>query len=165
VLASRRDQATQRGIALTEHLAPAVTDGDSRLIESLIANLVDNAIRHNHPGGHVEITTQISGTQATLTVTNSGPVILDDQVQRLFQPFQRLAPDRHSRHDGNGLGLAIVKAVADTHHATLTTSAPPEGGLSITVRFAHLGRPNSVGARGRVADTCGRQHTAESETS
>jgi signal transduction histidine kinase len=137
VLASRRDQATQRGIDLTEHLAPAVTAGDPRLIESLIANLIDNAIRHNHKDGHVEITTQTSGTQATLAVTNSGPVIPDSQIQRLFQPFQRLAPDRHSRRDGYGLGLAIVNAVAQAHHATLTTSARPAGGLAITVRFAH----------------------------
>jgi signal transduction histidine kinase len=135
VLASRRDEATQRGIDLTEHLAPAVTAGDPRLIESLIANLIDNAIRHNHPDGHLEIATQSSGTQATLTVTNSGPVIPDNQIQRLFQPFQRLAPDRQSRRAGSGLGLAIVNAVAQAHHATLTTSARPEGGLAITVRF------------------------------
>jgi signal transduction histidine kinase len=142
VLASRRDQATERGIDLAEHLTPAVTAGDPRLIESLIANLIDNAIRHNHPDGHVEITTQTSGTQVALTVTNSGPVIPDNQIQRLFQPFQRLAPDRHGRRDGYGLGLAIVNAVTQAHHATLTASARPEGGLSITVRFAHASHPN-----------------------
>ena len=74
-----------------------------------------------------------------LTVTNSGPVIPGDQIQRLFQPFQKLVPDRHGRRDGYGLGLAIVNAVAQAHHATLTTSARPEGGLSITVRFARGG--------------------------
>jgi len=142
VLASRRDQARQRGIGIAEHLAPAVTAGDPRLIESLIANLIDNAIRHNHPGGHVEIATQTSGTQVTLTVTNSGPPIPDNQIQRLFQPFQRLAPDRSGRRDGSGLGLAIVKAVTQAHHANLTTSARPEGGLSITVRFAQTSHPN-----------------------
>lgn len=142
VLASRRDQATQRGIDLAEHLTPAATAGDPRLIESLITNLIDNAIRHNHPHGHMEITTQTTSTQVTLTVTNSGPVIPDNQIQRLFQPFQRLTPDRNSRRDGYGLGLAIVNAVAQAHHATLTTSARPEGGLSITVRFAHTSHPN-----------------------
>lgn len=138
VLSSRRDQATETGIDLAEHLTPAVTAGDPRLIESLI----DNAIRHNHPDGHVEITTQTSGTQVTLTVTNSGPVIPGNQIQRLLQPFQRLAPDRNGRRDGYGLGLAIVKAVTQAHHATLTTSARPEGGLSITVRFAHESHRN-----------------------
>jgi signal transduction histidine kinase len=135
VLVSRRDQATERGIDLAEHLTTAVTTGDPRLIESLVTNVIDNAIRHNHPHGHVEITTQTDDTQVTLTVTNSGPVIPGDQIQRLFHPFQRLAPDRNSRRDGHGLGLAIVDAVSRAHHAILTTSARPEGGLSITVRF------------------------------
>ncbi|MFF0575621.1 sensor histidine kinase [Streptosporangium saharense] len=137
VLASRRRQAAEKGIELAEHLTPAVTAGDPRLIESLVANLVDNAIRHNHPGGHVEITTQDSG----VTVTNGGPVIPGDQVQRLFQPFQRLAPDRHG-HGGYGLGLAIVDAVAQAHRATLTAIARPEGGLSVTVRFAPGSHPS-----------------------
>jgi signal transduction histidine kinase len=138
VLASRRDQAAETGVGLAGHLMPAVTAGDPGLIESLIANLIDNAIRHNHPDGHVQITTQTSGTQATLTVTNSGPAVPGDQIQRLFQPFQRLAPDRNGPRDGYGIGLAIVNAVTQAHHATLTTSARPDGGLSITVRFAHV---------------------------
>ncbi|MGV9386972.1 sensor histidine kinase [Nonomuraea sp. NPDC003707] len=136
VLAARRDQAAETGIDLAEHLTPAVTAGDPRLIESLVANLIDNAIRHNHADGQVKVTTQTSGTQVALTVTNSGPVIPDDQIQRLFQPFQKLAPDRNGRHDGYGLGLAIANAVTRAHHATLTTRARPEGGLAITVRFA-----------------------------
>jgi signal transduction histidine kinase len=150
VLASRRDQAAETGVDLAEHLMPAVTAGDPGLIESLIANLIDNAIRHNHPGGHVQVTTQTSGPQATLTVINSGPVIPGDQIQRLFQPFQRLAPDRNGPRDGYGIGLAIVNAVTQAHHATLTTSARPEGGLSITVRFAPVPGSCSRGA-GRAA--------------
>ncbi|MFC4117089.1 sensor histidine kinase [Nonomuraea zeae] len=136
VLASRRGQAARRGVDLTGHLTPAVTAGDPGLIESLVANLIDNAVRHNHADGHVQVTTRTSGTQAILTVTNSGPVIPGDQLQRLFQPFQRLAPERHGHRDGYGLGLAIVNAVTQAHHATLTTRARHEGGLSITVRFA-----------------------------
>ena len=141
VLASRRGQATESGIDLVEHLAPAVTAGDPKLIESLIANLIDNAIQHNHPAGQVELGTQTSGGQPTFTISNSGPVIPGDQLERLFQPFQRLRPDRHSRHEGYGLGLAIVNAVAQAHHATLTTSARPEGGLAITVSFAPPAHP------------------------
>ncbi|AGZ41291.1 sensor histidine kinase [Actinoplanes friuliensis] len=136
VLESRRDRAAQRGITLTGDLAPAVTAGDPGLIESLVANLLDNALRHNHPGGDVELSVRTSGAQATLTVTNSGPVVPGDQIERLFQPFQRLAPDRRSGHDGYGLGLAIVQAVAVAHHAPLTTTARPGGGLTITVGFA-----------------------------
>jgi signal transduction histidine kinase len=126
VLATRRDH----GLAVTAHLAPAAVAGDPRLVESLVANLVDNAVRHNHPGGHVEITTGTSG----IAVANSGPVVAPDQVPRLFQPFQRLSPDR-GPGAGHGIGLAIVAAVARAHHATLTATARPEGGLTVTVRF------------------------------
>ncbi|WP_433245377.1 sensor histidine kinase [Actinomadura nitritigenes] len=138
-LAFRRDQATERGIDIAEHLTPAVTAGDPKLIESLVANLIDNAIHHNHAGGHVEITTRTSGTQAVLGVTNSGPVIPGDQIQRLFQPFQKLAPDRHGRRDGYGLGLAIVNAVAQAHHATLAADARVDGGLNVAIRFGSQG--------------------------
>ena len=162
VLASRRDQATAKGIDLAGHLMPAVTAGDPGLIESLIANLIDNAIRHNHPDGHVQITTQTSGAQATLTVSNSGPVIPGDQIQRLFQPFQRLAPNRNGRHDGYGIGLAIVNAVTQAHHATLTTSARPEGGLSITVRFAHVPGSRSCGTGRASADSAATTAAASS---
>jgi len=142
VLVSRRDQATQQGIDLAEHLTPAVTTGDPRLVESLVTNLIDNAIRHNHPDGHVQITTETSGPYASVTVTNSGPVIAEDQLQRLLQPFQRLSPDRDNRHTGYGLGLAIVNAVTQAHHATLTTTARTQGGLTITVRFARRAIPS-----------------------
>jgi signal transduction histidine kinase len=135
VLGSRRDRAEGAGVGLTGHLAPAVTTGDPRLVESLVANLVDNAVRHNHAGGHVEVTTRTSDARAVLTVVNSGPVVPADQIQRLFHPFQRLAPERHGRHDGHGLGLAIVDAVTRAHDAVLTAAARPEGGLSVTVRF------------------------------
>lgn len=135
VLAARRVQAVAGGVDLAERLTPAVMAGDRRLIESLAANLVDNAIRHNHEGGHVHVATRTSGGQVTLTVSNSGPVIPGDQIERLFQPFQRMAPERHGHRDGYGLGLAIVNAVTQAHHATLTAGSRPEGGLTITVRF------------------------------
>lgn len=92
VLASRRDQATQRGVDLAEHLTPAVTAGDRRLIESLVANLIDNAVRHNYPGGHVEIITQTSGTEATLAVANSGPVIPATRSSDFFNPSKDWRP-------------------------------------------------------------------------
>lgn len=151
VLASRRDQAEHRGIHLTRRLAPAVTTGDRRLIESLVANLIDNAIRHNHPDGHVEITTEVLGARATLTIANSGPVIPGDQIQRLFQPFQTMESDRRHR-DGHGLGLAIVNAVVQAHHATLTTRPRAEGGLDITVGFGHPSPATPHRQRGDYAD-------------
>ncbi|WP_242905116.1 sensor histidine kinase [Actinomadura terrae] len=131
VLASRRARAAEAGIEITESLAPATSAGDPRLVESLVANLVDNAVRHNHADGWVTVTTRAFGAEAAVTVANSGPVVPEDQVERLFQTFQKGSPDRH----GHGLGLAIVNAVARAHRAALTATARPGGGLSITVRF------------------------------
>lgn len=135
VLASRRARAAENGIDLALHLTPAATVGDPRLIESLTTNLIDNAVRHNYSDGHIRITTETSGLRAAITVTNSGPVVPEDQLQRLFQPFQRLSADRNDHHSGHGLGLAIVNAVTEAHHATLTATARSQGGLTITVHF------------------------------
>ncbi|BEL05254.1 ATP-binding protein [Actinoplanes sichuanensis] len=116
-------------------LDPAPLSADPRLLRSLIANLVDNAVRHNVPGGRVEVTTSTAGGAARLVVRNSGPVVPPDDVDRLFQPFQQLHRQRTGHGDGHGLGLAIVRAIATAHHAALVATAPPTGGLDITVTF------------------------------
>ena len=116
-------------------LAPAPTVGDPRLLERLIANLLDNAIHHNIPEGHVEITTGARQEHAFLTVTNSGPTIPPEEIPRLLQPFQRLHGTRTTHASGNGLGLAIVDAIAAAHRATLTAQPRPDGGLTVEVTF------------------------------
>jgi signal transduction histidine kinase len=135
VLLARRGDAERAGIHVEDRLAPAPAAGDPRLVESLIANLVDNALRYNVTGGTVEITTGATSAGGRISVANTGPVIPADEISRLFQPFQRHGPDR-TRHDGgHGLGLAIVAAIAETHGATLTAGARPRGGLDIAVGF------------------------------
>lgn len=115
------------------HAAPV--DGDPTLIERLVNNLVDNAVAHNIPGGHIHISTGTTDGKAVLSVTNTGPVVPPGEIDRLFQPFQRLDPRRTHHQEGHGLGLSIVQAIATTHHATITTEAPPEGGLSLNITF------------------------------
>jgi signal transduction histidine kinase len=125
------------GLRINTTISPASTAGDPALVERLIANLIDNAIRYNTPGGHVEIATGIDHAHAWLMVTNTGPRIPADQVTRLFEPFQRSGTDRTTRNDGHhGLGLSIVRAVAAAHHASLTAEPGPEGGMAIRVNFA-----------------------------
>ena len=85
----------------------------------LVSNLVDNAIRHNIAGGRVQVTLAASTTEATLTVTNTGPPVAPDQVSRLLQPFQRGTPDRTANPNGLGLGLSIVADIAEAHGASL----------------------------------------------
>ncbi len=114
---------------------PAPLDGDPLLVERLVANLVTNAVRHNVPGGRVEIRTGATHGAAVLSVTNTGPLIPPTEVDRLFQPFQRLDRRRANYKDGHGLGLSIVRAIATAHDATITAHPMPDGGLCVTVAF------------------------------
>jgi signal transduction histidine kinase len=125
------------GLALEAHamLDPAPTAGDPRLLAPLIDNLIDNAIRHNTPGGYVQITTGTRDQHAYATIANTGPTVPPEEIERLFQPFQRLGGARTRHNSGHGLGLAIVRAIANAHHAELTARARPQGGLMIEVSF------------------------------
>jgi signal transduction histidine kinase len=120
-------------------LEPAVISGDPVLAERLIANLVDNAIRYNFPGGDIWISIRAMAGSSLLTVANTGPVISPADAGRIFQPFQRLH-DRTS-HDGSGLGLAIVDSVAAIHGATIDARPNPGGGLVVDVTFPAPGQP------------------------
>jgi signal transduction histidine kinase len=135
VVASRRDQATRACVQVAAALDPATITGDLPLAEALVANLVDNAIRHNMAGGRVKVTTSVRDGAGCLSIRNSGPVIPPGEVGRLLEPFRQLDGERTGHGDGHGLGLAIVSAVAGAHGATLTVTARPEGGLDVAVKF------------------------------
>jgi signal transduction histidine kinase len=135
VAQTRREEAARRDVRLEAKLGPAPTAGDPRLAESLIANLADNALRYNVPGGWAEISTATRDGRAVVSVRNTGPAIPPGQVDRLFQPFQRLGTERVQRSRGHGLGLAIVAAIADAHAASVTARARQGGGLDIAVAF------------------------------
>jgi signal transduction histidine kinase len=130
---------------------PGYVLGDEGLIERLAANLVDNALQHNLPGGWVSVCTRTDGHQAVLRVANSGPVIPPGEVARLFAPFERLGSSRAGeRRESPGLGLSIVSAIAAAHGAELTASALDDGGLDIQVRFQPL--PGPALAPAQLAD-------------
>ncbi len=134
-LRARRPEIERRGLVLEVAIAPALTLGDSRLLERLVANLLDNALRHNVHGGWLEVATRGADGRAVLSVANDGPVIPPSQVQRLFEPFQRLAPERAGHGEGHGLGLSIVRAIAAAHGASVTARARQEGGLEVEASF------------------------------
>jgi signal transduction histidine kinase len=135
VVTIRREEAERRGVHVETRLAEAPTAGDPRLAESLVANLVDNAIRHNSGDGWAQISTAAAGGRATIRVRNTGAVIPPEQLGHLFQPFGRADGERIRHTGGHGLGLAIVQAIARAHGATLTPRARPEGGLDVEVTF------------------------------
>jgi signal transduction histidine kinase len=118
-------------------LEPAIISGDPVLAERLIANLVENAARYNHPAGDIWIGTRTIAGSSQLTVANTGPLISPADMDRIFQPFQRLS-DRTS-HDGSGLGLAIVASIAEIHGGTAAARPRDDGGLSVTVTIPSAG--------------------------
>jgi signal transduction histidine kinase len=113
-------------------LDPAEITGDPQLLERMIWNLVDNAVRHNEPGGWIRLRTGSSETAAYLEIANSGPFIPGDAVPSLFEPFRRMEA-RTGARDGVGLGLSIARSVVTAHRATVTARSQPAGGLDISV--------------------------------
>ena len=113
-------------------LDPAETTGDPQLLERMIWNLVDNAVRHNEPGGWIRLRTGSSDAAVYLEIANSGPFIPDDAVPSLFEPFRRMQA-RTGVRDGVGLGLSITRSVVTAHRATVTARSQPAGGLDISV--------------------------------
>jgi signal transduction histidine kinase len=113
-------------------LDPAETTGDPQLLERMAWNLVDNAVRHNEPGGWIKLRTGSSEAAAYLEIANSGPFVPDDTVPSLFEPFRRMEA-RTGVRDGAGLGLSIARSVVTAHRATVTARSQPAGGLDISV--------------------------------
>jgi signal transduction histidine kinase len=126
------------GVRTMAALERARTIGDPQLVERVVANLVANAIRHNIPGGRVDIATYTAAGRATFTISNTGPVIPAGELICLFEPFQRRTSQAGPSAAWVGLGLAIVQAIADAHDATLTAQARTGGGLGIDVAFPAL---------------------------
>ncbi|TCO54298.1 sensor histidine kinase [Actinocrispum wychmicini] len=121
---------------ITAHaeLHPAHVRGEPVLLERMTANLIDNAVRYNHPHGRLWVTTGVSGGPF-LRVVNTGPRVVESTVDDLLRPFVRGTSTR----GGAGLGLAIVRAVVDAHDGEITMCAPATGGLDVTVRFIRPG--------------------------
>jgi signal transduction histidine kinase len=146
-VSAHRADAEHRGLQVSVSLGNAAVVGDPDLAERMAANLVDNAIRHNVPGGRLDVLTETRNARAVLAVGNTGAAVPQDQVGRLFQPFQRLCGDRATHPDGHGLGLSIVRAIAVAHDAGLKVLLLPGGGLNVEVHFP-APDPRANGHRG-----------------
>lgn len=142
VLNDSVDMARSTGVEVRSHLATATCTGDPALLESLIQNLVDNAIRYNLPeSGWIEVNTGTeAGGHAMVSVENSGPLIPAGEMSRLFEPFRRLSSterlaDSSSTWDrrGAGLGLSIVRSIVTSHGGYLNAAPREEGGLLINI--------------------------------
>jgi signal transduction histidine kinase len=147
VLGAVDREARNKAIGIETEIEPALTVGDPRLLERLIGNLVENAIRHNVPGGWLRVTTGQSAERVWLHVSNGGGVISADEVDTLFEPFRRGGRVRTATR-GSGLGLAIVRLIVDAHRGRLQAAAPPFGGLAIRIELPrHVEEPANAVAQ------------------
>lgn len=135
VLHAVEAEAADKDVRVETEIETAVTVGDPRLLERLIGNLVENAIRHNVPGGWLRVTTGQTAEKAWLHVANGGTVIPNGDVERLFEPFRRGAGKVRTATRGAGLGLAIVRLIVEAHQGRLQAAAPPFGGLAVRVEL------------------------------
>ncbi len=119
-----------RGLRVHTELDPLPTTGDPALLERVVGNLVENAVRHNVDGGWLQVRTG----HGELVVTSSGPPVDPADVAGLFEPFHRGGAAR-TTHGGSGLGLAIVRAVVGAHSGDVRAEPVPGGGLTVRVRL------------------------------
>jgi signal transduction histidine kinase len=133
-------EAERLGLRVSAVLGRAPVAGDRALLERLVANLVENAVRHNVPGGWVEVGSGLMGRLAIVRVANGGRPIPPAQVASLFEPFRRLDGDRTGSDRGAGLGLSIVRSVAAAHGGRARARALDGGGLEVTVELPRAPR-------------------------
>jgi signal transduction histidine kinase len=121
-------------------LGRAPVAGDRALLGRLVANLVENAVRHNLPRGWVEVGSGLADGRAVIRVANGGRPIPPEQVASLFEPFRRLDGERTGSDRGAGLGLSIVRSVAAAHGGRAEGRALDGGGLEVTVELPRAAR-------------------------
>lgn len=127
------DEADALRLRLEIDLQPAPVQGERSLLGRMVANLLQNAIRHNALDGWFSVKTWVAGSTAVLEVANGGAVVAPDEVHRLFDRFYRPDKSRSRKTGGFGLGLSIVRSVATAHGGTVELTAPESGGLCVTV--------------------------------
>jgi signal transduction histidine kinase len=144
-------EVRERRLQVRAILQTAPAAGDQRLLERLVANLAQNAVRHNHPGGFVELSTERTSDAVSVRVSNSGPLLRTSHEDRLLQPFERDEATSGDEH-GIGLGLSIVRSVVRAHDGELRLAPREGGGLEVEVELPAARTRGSAagGARSRL---------------
>jgi signal transduction histidine kinase len=133
-LSARADQIAAKQLTVESQLDAVEVDGSAALLERMVENVIENAVRHNRPGGSIELNlATFPGQQTRLTIDSSGPILDQSAVEQLAEPFKRLSQDRIGSQNGHGLGLSIVAAVAAAHDGHLDLQARTEGGLCVQI--------------------------------
>jgi signal transduction histidine kinase len=118
-----------KGVRLQAHSRGArhAVMGDSQRLEQVLANLLDNALRHTPAGGSVDVTTELNGDEVTVSVVDSGQGITAEQIPHLFERFYRADAARDREHGGAGIGLAIAKALVEAHGGSIGARSDGRG--------------------------------------
>lgn len=125
------------GEPITQNLRPAEVTGDSQLLERLLRNLLENALRYGHRPGEepqITVTTGRAGEEAFLTVADRGPGIPEEEQEKVWQRFYRGDPSR-TGEEGTGLGLSLARQIAQLHGGSLTLESRPSQGCAFTLRL------------------------------
>ncbi|MQA98003.1 MAG: HAMP domain-containing protein [Streptosporangiales bacterium] len=135
VLGQLADEIGGAELTVERDLGHGWTRGDPVLLERLVWNLLENAVRYNTEGGELVARSGVYEGFAAIQIENSGQVIPAYEVEGLFEPFRRGQGDRLGSARGAGLGLSIVRSVAHAHGGTVAAWPRDGGGLVVTVRL------------------------------
>ena len=127
--------AEQKQVSLSAAGQPVTVQADRRMLEELCYNLLENAVKYNHPGGWARLEVRPEGDSAVLTVSDNGIGIPQEHQQRIFERFYRVDKSRSKQTGGTGLGLSIVKHIVERHGGVISLQSEPEKGTTITVRL------------------------------
>ncbi len=127
--------AAERGISILCESTRAAIRGNRRILDEMLSNLVDNAVKYGKDGGRVTVRLSREGDSVILAVEDDGIGIPLDQQERVFERFYRVDKSHSREIGGTGLGLSIVKHGAYYHRARLELESTPDVGTTVTVTF------------------------------
>ena len=128
-------QADKAGVSLNVSCADASVRGIPKILEEIVQNLVDNAIKYNTSNGSVGVTLKPNGSRVELSVSDTGIGIPEEHLSRVFERFYRVDRSRNKQIGGTGLGLSIVKHSAETLGATVQLQSKLGIGTTISISF------------------------------
>ena len=136
VLADLEPLAVEKNIKLIGKCEDATMIGSDILIYRLVYNLVENAIKYNHPLGQVTVTAYQRNKHVYLSVEDTGSGIPKELRERVFEPFFRVDKSRSRELGGVGLGLALVREIVRVHDGSICIKSGKTGGTIFEVTFA-----------------------------
>ena len=128
-------QAQRRNLSLDVQVTGTLPElqMDPGRMTQVLTNILDNAMRHTPDGGTITLAAQLVSAGVELSVSDSGPGLAREELDRIFERFYRADPSRHRGDGGSGLGLAIAKSIIQAHGGSIRATSMPGEGLTITI--------------------------------